>query len=127
MAGRNRSIQQIRFIDGTECIASILSWDEDNIEINNALVMEPLESELDDHKSYYLLKPLVSYCDDLGKAITINPGAVMFVSEPSPTVTEQYSGSLREILNQLDDDETEEKGDTNILSFDSRRRTLTED
>ena len=127
MAGRNRSIQQIRFINGTECIASILSWDEDNIEINNALVMEPLESEFDDHKSYYLLKPLVSYCDDLSKAITVNPGAIMCVSEPSPVVLDQYSGSLREILNQLDDDENEESGDTNVLSFDSRRRTLTED
>ena len=125
MAGRNRSIQQIRFINGTECIANILSWDEDIIEINNALVMEPLESEIDDPKSYYLLKPLVSYSDDLGKAITVNPGAIMCVSEPSPTVQEQYQGSLREILNQLDDES--EKGDTNVVSFDSRRRTLTED
>ena len=127
MAGRNRSIQQIRFINGTECIANILSWDEDTIEINDALVMEPLESEVDDHKSYYLLKPLISYSDDLGKAITVNPGAIMCVSDPSLTVIEQYSGSLREIMSQLDGDEKEEKSDTNVLSFDSRRRILTED
>ena len=127
MAGRDRSIQQIRFINGTECIATILSWDDDTIEINNALVMEPLESDLDDHKSYYILKPLVSYSDDLTKAITVNPGSIMCVSEPSSTVLDQYNGSLREILNQLDNDESEESGDTNILSFDTRRRTLTED
>ena len=126
MAGRNRSIQQIRFINGTECIANILSWDEDIIEINNALVMEPLESDPDDHKAYYLLKPLVSYSDDLGKAVTVNPGAIMCVSEPSPTVLEQYQGSLREILNQLDD-ESEDKGDGNVVAFDSRKRLLTED
>ena len=126
MAGRNRSIQQIRFINGTECIANILSWDEDIIEINNALVMEPLESDPDDHKAYYLLKPLVSYSDDLGKAVTVNPGAIMCVSEPSSTVLEQYQGSLREILNQLDD-ESEDKGDGNVVAFDSRKRLLTED
>ena len=126
MAGRNRSIQQIRFINGTECIANILSWDEDIIEINNALVMEPLESDIDDHKSYYLLKPLVSYSDDLTKAITVNPSAIMCVSEPSSTVVDQYSGSLREILNQLDDGDGEGT-EGNVVTLDSRRRTLTED
>ena len=127
MAGRNRSIQQIRFINGTECIANILSWDEDIIEINNALVMEPLESDIDDHKSYYLLKPLVSYSDDLSKAITVNPSAIMCVSEPSSMVVDQYSGSLRDILGQMVEDESEDDGDTNVLSFDSRKRLLTED
>ena len=126
MAGRNRSIQQIRFVDGTECIANILSWEEDTIEINNALVMEPLESDIDDHKSYYLLKPLVSYSDDLTKAITVNPSAIMCVSEPSSTVVDQYSGSLREILNQLDDGDGEGT-EGNVVTLDSRRRTLTED
>ena len=127
MAGRNRSIQQIRFINGTECIANILHWEDDAyIEINNALVMEALESDPDDHKAYYLLRPLVSYSDDLSKAVTVNPGAIMCVSEPSPTVLEQYQGSLREILNQLDD-ETDSKGAGNVVSLDSRKRLLTED
>ena len=127
MAGRNRSIQQIRFINGTECIANILHWEDDAyIEINNALVMEPLESDPDDHKSYYLLKPLVSYVDDLSKLITVNPSSIMFIAEPSPTVAEQYASSLREILNQLDDD-SGSGGETNVVSFDSRKRLLTED
>ena len=127
MAGRNRDIRQIRFINGTECIANILHWEDDAyIEINNALVMEPLESDPDDHKSYYLLKPLVSYVDDLGKPVTVNPSSIMFISEPSPTVAEQYASSLREILNQLDD-ESEDKGDGNVVAFDSRKRLLTED
>lgn len=126
MAGKNRSIQQIRFINGSECIANILVWDDDIIEMNNALVMEPLESDIDDHKSYYLLKPLMSYSDDLTKAITVNPGAVMCVSDPSPTVVEQYEGSLREIDNQIDDGDDSPSG-TNVVSLDSRKRILTED
>ena len=126
MAGKNRSIQQIRFINGSECIANILVWDDDIIEMNNALVMEPLESDIDDHKSYYLLKPLMSYSDDLTKAITGNPGAFMCVSDPSPTVVEQYEGSLREIDNQIDDGDDSPSG-TNVVSLDSRKRILTED
>ena len=126
MAGRNRSIQQIRFINGSECIANILVWDDDIIEMNNALVMEPLESDIDDHKSYYLLKPLMSYSDDLTKSITVNPCAIMCVSDASPTVIEQYEGSLREIHSQIDDGDDSQSG-TNVVSLDSRKRLLTED
>ena len=126
MAGRNRSIQQIRLIKGSECIANILVCDDDIIGMNNALVMEGLESEPGDERAYYLLKPLVSYTDDLGKSITVNPGAIMCMTEPSPTVMEQYRSSLREILNQIDDDSADDST-TNIVSFDSRKRLLTED
>ena len=127
MAGRNRDISQIRFINGLECLANIVHWEEDAfIEINNALVMEGLESEPGDEKAYYMLKPLVSYTDDLSKPITVNPGSIMCMSEPSPTVLEQYQASLREILHQLDDD-PEIDSATNIVSFDSRKRLLTED
>ena len=126
MAGRNRSIQQIRFINGSECIANILVWDDDIIEMNNALVMEPLESDIDDHKSYYLLKPLMSYSDDLTKSITVNPGAIMCVSDASPTVIEQYEGSLREIHSQIVDGDDSQSG-TIVVSLDSRKRLLTED
>ena len=127
MAGRNRDIQQIRFINGLECLANIVHWEEEAfVEINNALVMEGLESEPGDNKAYYLLKPLVSYTDDLSKPITVNPGSIMCMCEPSSTVLEQYQASLREILHQLDDD-PEIDSATNIVSFDSRKRLLTED
>jgi hypothetical protein len=127
MAGRNTDVQQIRFINGLECLANILHWEDDAfIEMNNALVMEGLEADPGDDRAYYMLKPLVSYTDDLSKSITVNPGSIMCVSEPSPTVMEQYKSSLREILNQIDDDPKNDSA-TNIVSFDSRKRLLTED
>ena len=127
MAGRGRDIQQIRFINGLECLANILHWEDDAfIEMNNALVMEGLEADPGDDRAYYMLKPLVSYTDDLSKSITVNPGSIMCVSEPSPTVMEQYKSSLREILNQIDDDPKNDSA-SNIVSFDSRKRLLTED
>ena len=127
MAGRDRVVKQIRFINGSEVLATILSWDEDTfIEINNALEMEPLESDMDDHKAYYLLRPMISYTNDLGKSITVNPGAIMCLTDPSPTVLQQYESSLRDILYQMDDDEGPDKG-SNIVSFDTRKKLLTED
>ena len=127
MAGRDRVVKQIRFINGSEVLATILSWDEDTfIEINNALEMEPLESDVDDHKAYYLLRPMISYTDDLGKSITVNPGAIMCLTDPSPTVLQQYESSLRDILHQMDDDVGPDKG-SNIVSFNTHKKLLTED
>ena len=127
MAGRDRIIKQIRFINGSEVLASILSWEDGEfVEINNALEMEPLESDIDDSKTYYLLRPMVSYIDDLGKIIQVNPSSIMCMTDPSPTVLQQYEGSLRDILHQMDDGATRDSG-SNIVSFDSRKRILTED
>ena len=127
MAGRDRVVKQVRFINGSEIIASILTWEEGEfVQVNNALEMEPLESDIDDSKSYYLLRPMISYTDDLGKTVSVNPSAIMCLTDPSPTVLQQYEASLRDILHQMDDDPTHDTG-SNILSFDSRKRTPTED
>lgn len=127
MAGRDRDIQQVRFINGMEVLMNILHWEEDTfIEANNCLAMEPLEGEFDDDKSYYVLRPMVSYSDDLGKPVTINPGSIMCLCEPSETVLEQYRSSLASILNQLEDPEPPIKTSeptSNIVSFTSKKRT----
>ena len=128
MAGRDRSIQQIRFLDGTEVLANILFWEEDTlIEANNILQMLPVEDmeHPDDSRTYYILKPLVMYTDDLAKKTIINPGSIMTVTEPSATVISQYTSSLAEINNAMDD--TDDSGPTNVVSFDSKRKLLTED
>lgn len=128
MAGRNRDIQQIRFLDGTEVLANILHWEEDTyIQANNILEMIPMESmeHPDEQKTYYILKPLVMYTDDLAKSTTINPGSIMTVTEPSETVKGQYASSLAEISTAMGDG-SEDSGPSNVVSF-SRKRLLTED
>ena len=128
MAGRERDIQQIRFVNGLECLANILHWEEEAfIEINNALIMQNLDTEVGDEKSYYMLKPLISYSDDLSKSITVNPNSIMCMSEPSSIVLEQYGNSLREIMGQLTDGDEIDSGTTNVVSLESRKRLLTED
>ena len=123
MAGRGRNIQQIRFVNGMEALANIVQWEEDMIEANNVLLMEPLYSDEDD-KAYYVLKPMVSYTDDLGRNITINPGSIICVAEPSEIVMRQYESSIRDIIQQMGG---EDVADGNVVSFDSRKRILLED
>ena len=115
-------IQQIRLVNGTEIVANIVHWDDDtNIEVNYALIMEVLPEfgDEEEYKSYYVLKPLVSYTDDLAKSSVINPGAVMVVSDPSPTVIKQYKNSIKDISSQLGDskDRGAQKSVNNVLSF----------
>ena len=128
MAGSRRDIQHFRFINGIEVIANVLHWEEDSfIEINNALMMEPIENPEDDGRSFYVLKPMVSYSDNLGKGITVNPNAIMCVTEPSSIVLEQYTSSLRDILHQLEDDASPDDKTSNVVAFDSKRKLLTEE
>ena len=114
-------IQQMRLTNGMEIVANIVHWDDDtNIEVNYALIMEVLPEfgDEEEYKSYYVLKPLVSYTDDLAKSTVINPGAVMVVSEPSPTVIKQYKNSIKDISSQLGDNkDSGEKSVSNVLSF----------
>ena len=115
MAGRGRNVQQIRFVNGMEALANIVVWEDDMIEANNALLMEPIYSDEDD-KSYYLLKPMVSYTDDLGRNITINPSSIICISEPSDVVMRQYESSVRDIIQQMGGDDP--MADGNVVSFD---------
>jgi hypothetical protein len=129
MAGPDRNIQQIRFLDGTEVLASIIHWEEDTyIEANNILEMIPMEDmdHPDDSKTYYILKPLVMYTDDLSKSTTINPGAIMTVTEPSDTVKAQYASSLAEI-GQAMGDVVDHAGHSNVVTFSRKKKLLTED
>ena len=126
MAGPNRNIQQIRLVDGTEILASIIHWEEDMfVEANNILMMEPLDNPEDDDRAYYILKPLVSYIDDMAKSSTLNPHTFISVTEPSPVVLKQYANSLRDIIRQMGT-ETDE-GPTNVVAIDSRKKLLTEE
>lgn len=114
-------IQQMRLTNGMEIVANIVHWDDDtNIEVNYALIMEVLPEfgDEEEYKSYYVLKPLVSYTDDLAKSAVINPAAVMVVSDPSPTVIKQYKNSIKDISSQLGDNKDDgDKSTSNVLSF----------
>jgi hypothetical protein len=126
------NIQQIRFVNGMEAIANILHWDEDtNIEVNYLLQMDVLPDygdDLEEDRSFYILRPMVSYTDDLTKATTVNPASVMTVSDPSPTVIKQYKNSIHEITSQMSGKE-EDSVIGNVIAFNPKKspQMLTED
>jgi len=125
------NIQQIRFANGMEAIANILHWDEDNIEVNYLLQMEVLPEygdDLEEDRSFYILRPMVSYTDDLTKATTVNPGSIMTVSDPAPVVIKQYKNSIKEISAQMTNKE-EDSTVGNVIAFNPKKspQMLTED
>ena len=114
------SVKQLLMTNGEEILAEILDWKEGTyIEACNILSVIPYEIEGDDGKAYYILKPWVSYTDDIGKSSFINPNNVISLTEPSPVVVEQYRGSVEEISDGLKDDgDKVAKGvEGNVLSF----------
>lgn len=120
-----KSVQQIQLITGQEIMANILHWEEDTyIEANNILEMIPMNDlDLEDNKSYYILKPWITYTDSLGKTTTINPASIMCVTDPSPVVMQQYLNSLQEIITSMKEEEALNTDDTkretqgNVISF----------
>ena len=99
------NVQQIRFSNGVEVLANVISWeDEELMEANLILEIEKKEDlsfDLEDTKSYYILKPWISYTDDLHKTTVINPVSIMSVTIPGETVVGQYTTSIEEILKYM--------------------------
>ena len=125
------NIQQIRFVNGMEAIANILHWDEDNVEVNYLLQMDVLPEygeDPDEDRSFYILRPMVSYTDDLTRATTVNPSSVMTVSDPAPVVIKQYKNSIKEISSQMSNKE-EDSTVGNVIAFNPKKspQMLTED
>ena len=126
------NIQQIRFVNGMEAIANILHWDEDtSIEVNYLLQMDVLPEygeDPDEDRSFYILRPMVSYTDDLTKATTVNPSSIMTVSDPAPVVIKQYKNSIKEITSQMSNKE-EDSTVGNVIAFNPKKspQMLTED
>ena len=114
------SVKQMLMTNGEEVLASILDWKEGTyIEACNILSVIPYEIDGEDGKAYYILKPWVSYTDDIGKSSYINPNNVISLTDPSPVVLVQYQSSVDEISDGLkDDDMTAVKNSQgNVLSF----------
>ena len=137
---KTKNIQQIRFSNGCEVIANIVRWDEDEfLEANCILEIERrFHEEFDDEgKSFYILKPWVSYIDDINKISAINPSSILSVTTPSPIVIGQYGTSLIEIIKYIDETEQPEgvvKGEMstnshNVVQFPPKTtaQLLTED
>ena len=118
------NIQQIRFANGTEVLANVAKWDDDEfLEANCILEIERRSYDMDfdaeEGKSFYVLKPWVSYIDDMHKISAINPSSIVSVTIPSPIVVEQYKTSLIEIIKYMDETSQSEEPIKTAVSSDS--------
>ena len=131
-------IIQVKLMTGQEILAQ--SVDVENPEsfvMSHALEMVAVEYEDEDmqlNKSYYILRPFVSYPEALDVVVSVNPNAIVCINKPSKKVIEQYAGSLDQIQEMLVDDdevsETEPKKEPkgNVFTFPSAPpKLLTED
>lgn len=119
MKVKEGSVKQMLMTNGEEVLAEILDWREGTyIEACNILSVIPYEIEGDDGKAYYILKPWVSYTDDISKSSYVNPNNVISLTDPSPVVLVQYQSSVEEISDGLKDDSGIAKSSQgNVLSF----------
>lgn len=132
-------ITQIKLVTGQEILAQTVDVeDKETFVISHALEMVAVEYEDDElqlNKSYYILRPFVSYPEALDVNVSVNPNAIVCVNKPSKKVVEQYAGSVDAIQEMLVDDnptvevEVEPDSDSapkgNVLSFPPK--LLTED
>lgn len=139
------NVAQFKLINGEELLAEVVESTTETFVVKNALTMEPLDPELWDeyesepNKSFYVLRPFISYADDLEKNVSLNPISVVCVTLPSEVVLEQYMGSVEQIQTELmsamwEREEQDNQPDAivatqmgNVVSLRSRKKLLTED
>lgn len=109
-------IQQIKLSTGDEIICQIVEWADQGggvevLLVRDVLQMIPVEfyDDLEPEKATYILKPYLTYTDDLGKVIVINPIATVAYGDPSPAVFKQYLSSVEQIKDALKKENGEEE------------------
>lgn len=129
---KDQNITQMKLVNGEEIIAVYENWgvESDEISLSHVLSMVPVEylDEQEDEKTYYILRPFMSYTDDLATPVGVNPNSVIALSTPSKKVVEQYLTSVDTIQEMLGNGE--DVTDTtagNVVSFPSSKKLLTED
>lgn len=129
-------ILQIKLSTGQEILAQSIDIEtKETFIVSHALEMVAVEYEDDElqlNKSYYILRPFVSYPEALDVAVSVNPSSIVCINKPSKKVIEQYASSCDAIQEMLVDDNPVDNGTDddptprgNILSFPPK--LLTED
>ena len=130
------NVVQMKLTNGEEIIGIYMNLTEESEEMSLAYVlsMTPFELEYEDsdpEKSYYVLRPFISYIDDLSNVVGINPSQVIALTRPSLSVVEQYVLSVEQIQEGLGKGESAQAApavapDSNVVTL-RPKQVLTED
>ncbi len=131
---------QIKLVNGQEFLGvcdNIFENAEDSMfQVSYALDMVPTEylDEEGENRAYYVLRPFVSYTEDLSKTTTLNPTTVICMSVPGSNILDQYLSSVDHIqdmlITQNDSDGGQREptqGNVVPIKFSSKKKLLTED
>ena len=143
MKTKEAEVVQMKLVTGDEVICIFSNEnesDENSFMVHSILQMIPLsDTDLltETETESYILRPYITYTDNLQRVTSINPVAVVAISVPSTAIEAQYFTSLAEIEKQLgyrlekEDDyvprPSKDSAVSNILSFPPRKQLLTED
>ena len=101
-------IVQMRLTSGQEIVCSFSDKNtlvEDSFMVHSVLEMIPLSEPTDlSEVESYILRPFITYADDLDVEVSINPVTVVCVTYPSEAIRSQYLVSVREIQYKLGHD-----------------------
>lgn len=101
-------IVQMRLTSGQEIVCSFSDKNtlvEDSFMVHSVLEMIPLSEPTDlSEVESYILRPFITYADDLNVEVSINPVTVVCVTYPSEAIRSQYLVSVREIQYKLGHD-----------------------
>lgn len=133
-------VVQMKLVTGDEILCTFSKENEsseNSFMVHSVLQMTPIgEPSLTDETESYILKPYITYVDNLQREVSINPVTVVCVSYPSTAIEAQYYMSLAEIEKQLGytrEDEIFQPIDSdqpvgNVISFPfGGKQILTED
>ena len=132
----SQDIVQIKLITGSEIICTFVEGGHtpEEFRVHSILEMIPLTDPEDlVEVEQYILRPYVTYGEDLKTEVSLNPISVVLVAQPAAAIRDQYILSVNEIQSKLgrsipaipltSDSDTP----NNVVSFTSRKQLLTED
>ena len=101
-------IVQMRLASGQEVVCTFSDKNamvEDSFMVHSVLEMIPLSEPTDlSEVESYILRPFITYADDLNVEVSINPVTVVCVTYPSEAIRSQYLVSVKEIQYKLGHD-----------------------
>lgn len=129
---------QIKLVNGQEFLGVCDNIFEEGsmLEVSYALDMVPTEylDEEGESRAYYVLRPFVSYTEDLSITTNINPTTVICMNVPGSNILEQYLSSIDHIQDMLGTQNDSDEGlqgapEGNVVSikFPTKKKLLTED
>lgn len=104
-------IVQMKMVSGEIVLAEPVNMDDkESMRFRGCLEMIPMIEDYEEiiksgpGPEYYILKPWVTYTDDVMETVSVNPLAIVYNAMPSEQLLNQYHRSVEEIIEQLEAD-----------------------